>query len=271
MNNSASREELKYQALAGIAVAATEGVAVDMAARRGLAAAMRYIELNAGAMLIWDDKGEITVKAVEANLIEDKQTLLDAEETILNTLRKDHKLGQAYMEFGGEAEKSLFSVPLEIGNTQFGAVIGIKYGKAQLHEHNDFLKSLAAVMALAVGPKGTGEGMTTDEVDKKVTSERNAARVELAVAVNHHINNPLTALLGNLQLLNLKYQDLPEDVQKRLEVIENSARQISEVTKRLMSASQAETTEYINGLKMTDFFGEGQDNNNIEDEDNKEG
>ncbi|MEE9443718.1 MAG: histidine kinase dimerization/phospho-acceptor domain-containing protein [candidate division Zixibacteria bacterium] len=271
MDNSASREELKYRALAGIAVAAIEGVAIDMAARRGLAAAMRYIELNAGAMLLWDENGKILVKAVEANLIEDKQTLLDAEESILNNLRREHKLGQAYMEFGGETEKSLFTVPLEIGSIQFGAVIGIKDGKARLHEHDDFLKALAAVMALAAGPKGTGEGMTVDEVDKKVSSERNAARVELAVAVNHHINNPLTALLGNLQLLSLKHQDLPEDVQKRLEVIENSARQISEVTKRLMSASQAETTEYINGLKMTDFFGEGKENNNIADEDNKEG
>ena len=260
MDNSRSKDTLRYQALADVVLAATEGQVIDLVARKGLTAAIDYISLAAGALILWDEERNVIVKSIEALKPSDREILIETEDSLLYKLRGEHKLGAAYFELGGEEFKSVFSIPVEIGENQFGALIGIKYGRARLHEFDEFLRALAAALALASGQKTSGDISSVD-IAKKIAEERSAAQVEIAVAVNHHINNPLTALLGNLQLLSLKHQELPEDILRRLTIIEESARQISEVTKRLMSVSDAESTEYINGTKMTDFFGEGKKKN----------
>ncbi|MCK5125944.1 MAG: hypothetical protein KAR42_06795 [candidate division Zixibacteria bacterium] len=263
MKNSRSKDSLRYKALADVVLSATEGMVIDLVARKGLAAAIEYLDLASGALILWDNDRNVITKSVEAPKAADREILMETEDSILLTLRNDYKLGAAYFELGGEETKSVFSLPVEIGGLQFGAIIGIKYGRARLYESDEFLRSLASALALASGRKS--EGATEEEMKKKIDEERNAAQVEIAVAVNHYINNPLTALMGNLQLLSLKHQELPEDILRRLTVIEESARQISEVTKRLMSVSDADSTEYINGTKMTNFFGDEKDSNSDND------
>lgn len=271
MADSTDRHELKYRALAEVALAATGGMVIDLVAGKGLAAAIGYMNLAAGALILWDEEGTITCKSVEVAHERDREILLETEDSLLFMLRNDFHLRSAYLELAGEPARSVFSLPIEIDGRAFGALIGIKLDSGRLHEYDSFITALAAVLALAAAPKGSRDGLSRDEVEKMIADERNAAKVEIAVAVNHHINNPLTALLGNLQLLGLKYHDLDDDLKRRLTVIEESARQINEVTKRLMTVSQADTTDYINGMKMTDFFGEGKKDKPKGDDENDAG
>ncbi len=269
MKNADSKDNLMYRSLSAVVLTATEGKPIETSAGLGLSAAIEYIGLAAGALLLWDDNKDILVKTVEASEDADREILLETENSILFSLRSQYLLGTAYFELGGEEFKSIFSIPVEVGDSQFGALIGIKYGRTRLHEFDEFLRSLAAALALASGRSADG-GMSEEEIERKIVDERNAAQEEIAVAVNHHINNPLTALLGNLQLLSLKHQELPEDILRRLTIIEESARQISEVTKRLMSVSDAESTEYVNGTKMTDLLGDGKVSQNPEEDPDNE-
>lgn len=264
-----AKDELKYRALAEIALSAVAGIAIEQTAKKGLAAALEYIDLAAGALILWDERRTVTARAAEASRTEDKEALFEAEETLLTRLRKDFHLGVAYFELGEKEIKSLFSIPIESSGRQFGALIGIKTGRTRLYEFDEFLRALAAALALASRPAEKGQGLAGNDLAKKIAAERSEARLEIAIAVNHYINNPLTALLGNLQLLGLKHKDLPEEVRQKLSVIEDSARQIGEVTKRLMNAADAETTDYIDGIKMTDFFGKnarGKGNNSEDGE-----
>lgn len=257
---------LQYRALSAVVLAGTAGLGIEAVAGKGLTAAIEYLELAAGALLLWDDNKNVTVKAVEAISDADRDILMETEDSILYTLRTQYLLGTAYFELGGDQFKSVFSVPVEIKGKQFGALVGIRYGRARLHEYDEFIRSLAAALALSSGRRADGE-LSAEEIEQKIAEERIAAQEEIAVAVNHYINNPLTALLGNLQLLSLKHQELPEDILRRLTIIEESARQISEVTKRLMSISEADSTEYVNGTRMTDLLGDSKKKSDVGEED----
>ncbi len=86
-----------------------------------------------------------------------------------------------------------------------------------------------------------------------VKGERIAAILETAVALNHEINNPLTAVLGNTQLLLLQKDTLPEAVVAKINTIEKSAIRIREVTQKLMKIVEPITTNYTNNLDMLDI------------------
>jgi len=92
-----------------------------------------------------------------------------------------------------------------------------------------------------------------NEFDKLVKSERAAAITETTVTINHEINNPLTAILGNTQLLLMSKDKLPPDIAAKLQTIERSAVKIRETTAKLMSIIEPVTTPYVSGLEMIDI------------------
>jgi signal transduction histidine kinase len=255
MEDSSHREELRYRALAEAATAATAGTGIELAAQKGLAAAVEYIHLAAGALILWGDSGEVKVRSIEAVRDDDRRILLETEETLLAMLRKNFQVTAAYMELAGEPARAVFTLPIDVGGRQFGALIGIRLDKVRLHDYDEFLRALAAVLALAAYPGEAGAGATPAEIENRIKTERDTAIIELAVAINHEINNPLTALLGNLQLLMLKNKNLPEDIVDRLKVIEESANQIREVTGRLMKAAEAPSVTYTGSMRMIDLSG----------------
>ena len=88
--------------------------------------------------------------------------------------------------------------------------------------------------------------------NKMVNSERAAAVTETAVTVNHEINNPLTAILGNTQLLLMNKDKLTKETITKLETIEKSAIKIREVTDKLMTIIEPVRKHYASGLQMID-------------------
>jgi signal transduction histidine kinase len=91
------------------------------------------------------------------------------------------------------------------------------------------------------------------EFDRLIKSERAAAITETTVTINHEINNPLTAILGNTQLLLMSKDKLPADTISKLQTIERSAVKIRETTSKLMSIIEPVTTPYVSGLEMIDI------------------
>ena len=96
------------------------------------------------------------------------------------------------------------------------------------------------------------ERLKTD-FKKLVKSERTAAITQTAVTVNHEINNPLTAILGNTQLLLMGKEKLTGEVVAKLETIEKSAIQIRETTSKLMSIIEPVKSSYSSGMDMIDI------------------
>lgn len=79
---------------------------------------------------------------------------------------------------------------------------------------------------------------------------------QLAVSVNHEINNPLTGLMGTAELLLMDAARLDEKSRRDLKTIVEQGRRIQEVTNRLKSLNQLRTVPYGAHDTMLDLIGE---------------
>jgi len=86
-----------------------------------------------------------------------------------------------------------------------------------------------------------------------VMSEKMQSVVQTAVTINHEINNPLMAILGNTQLLLLKSESLEPELLEKLRLIEQSCLRIQKVTQKLMAMAEPKATFYTNGRRMVDI------------------
>jgi two-component system NtrC family sensor kinase len=86
-----------------------------------------------------------------------------------------------------------------------------------------------------------------------VKAERLGAIGQVGIAVRHEINNPLTTIIGNTELLIERHENADPDIKVRLEMILNNALRIAEIVKRLEGIKQDKVIEYLRGVTMTDL------------------
>jgi len=86
-----------------------------------------------------------------------------------------------------------------------------------------------------------------------VKAERLAAIGQVGIAMRHEINNPLTTIIGNTELLLDRIEGTEGELKKRLEIVLDNALRISEIVKRLQEIKKDKTVEYLKGVIMTDL------------------
>ena len=79
---------------------------------------------------------------------------------------------------------------------------------------------------------------------------------QTALAIQHEINNPLAALLSNVQLM-LMDDSLPADVRTLAEDMLAQSRRVANVVKRLSRLEEPKTVEYLTGEPMLDLSERG--------------
>jgi DNA-binding response OmpR family regulator len=75
---------------------------------------------------------------------------------------------------------------------------------------------------------------------------------ETTIALEHEINNPLSALLGHAELLLLE-DDLGAEQRAQLQVIREQARRIADVVRRLARLKNPQSVEDLAGARMIDL------------------
>jgi sigma-B regulation protein RsbU (phosphoserine phosphatase) len=75
---------------------------------------------------------------------------------------------------------------------------------------------------------------------------------ETTIALEHEINNPLSALLGHAELL-LMDKGLSEGQTEQLRIIQEQAARIAEVVRRLAKLKNPQSVEYLAGARMIDL------------------
>lgn len=75
---------------------------------------------------------------------------------------------------------------------------------------------------------------------------------ETTIAIEHEINNPLSALLGHAELL-LMDDGLTEQQRTQLQIIREQAAGIADVVRRLARLKNPQTVEYLSGARMIDL------------------
>jgi len=241
----------KLEIISQLAMASNEGASLDEAARQAIEASAQIVGLSAASMYLWDVQRQPTVNVTYAAGEEQRRKLLNLESDLFQSLRKDKNLATAFLSFGGDKPYHAFTVPLQHSGRLFGAMIGIQEGRRRAEIDNLFLETLSAVfsLSLAADKSGLAAGVSKEIIDKA----RLSAVTDTAVTVNHEVNNPLTAILGNVQLLLSRQQGLPEDTIKKLRVVEESALKIRDVTQRLLKLTHARSIEYSEGSTMLDI------------------
>jgi len=106
---------------------------------------------------------------------------------------------------------------------------------------------------------------TLEEVNKElletreqlVKAERLSTLTKLTVSLQHEINNPLTSVLAQSQVLIMKMnadQNVPMDfIKERLITIEREAKRIRELLRNLVNITEPVVREYIPGTEMIDI------------------
>ena len=242
----------KFEILRLLAIAGSQGEDLNKASQEALAMSADYVGLSAAALYLWDDNYKVTLTLTHASDEIHRERLEQLEHDLFQDLRKDKQLVSAYLSFGGDTPSHSFTLPLNHGKNIFGAVIGLQEGKKTIISEDIFLETLSALLALSyTAMTKTGDGATPsqDILDK----ERLSAILETAVTVNHEVNNPLTAILGNIQLLLMKREDLDQELKEKLKVIELSALKIRDVTQRLMRMTSPRSIDYSDGTRMIDI------------------
>ncbi|MCI0530717.1 MAG: hypothetical protein L0Y74_02035 [candidate division Zixibacteria bacterium] len=210
-------------------------------------------ELQAGYISIW--KGTETLTKVWSGSDSDRKLLELIEADLLSRLWKGYQVQSLYLNLEHDGARSVFSYPVKKGTEIAGAISGICAGPRNLTLEEEFIDTISNQIGIALSKQEgfPADASTPAQVAEKVKSARLNAILETAAALNHEVNNPLTAVLGNAQLLLLLADKLSPEVVEKLKAIEESALRIREVTSRLMKIIEPVTVEYASGLKMIDI------------------
>jgi DNA-binding response OmpR family regulator len=76
---------------------------------------------------------------------------------------------------------------------------------------------------------------------------------EMAVAVSHEINNPLTSVFACLHLLQNELANGPETVTEYLASLHTEMKRIQDIVGKLATATKASKTRYSSGINMIDL------------------
>jgi signal transduction histidine kinase len=244
-----NRDHERYSILKALATAAARDETLENTGRLALEQTAQLVQLSAMALYLWDDRRQPILHLTYSSSDREALRLSELESDLFDGLRREKQLVSAYFSFAGKPPLHSFTLPLRHGANIFGAVIGLQEGERTMLAEDDFLDALTATLALQAIAGGTTGAAPKELIEK----ERLAAINETAVTVNHEINNPLTAILGNVQLLLMHRKDLDDELRNKLNVIEASASKIRDVTQKLLRLTSSRTTEYAAGTSMIDL------------------
>ena len=241
----------RYQALSRLAIAAASGQPVDRLLEMAVTEAVSLVGLVAGAVRIFGESDK-DITGATAGTADAQRQLGDLEKTLLGQLRRNYSVRSLFMTLDLDGPAGLFSYPLKSGSTILGAVSGIARGERNLAVEEEFVAALAAMIVLI--------GRTGGEWPKAVTPDREAAIktqavVETAAAINHEINNPLMAVMGNVELLLRREAQIDPDTREKLHRIHEAATRIRQATQGLMRIVDARSMPYPGGSSIIDIEG----------------
>jgi signal transduction histidine kinase len=95
----------------------------------------------------------------------------------------------------------------------------------------------------------------SDAQARLLEAERLRGVTETVGTLNHEVNNPLSAISGNAQLLLRAARSLEADVRRKVESILESARRIQQVTSKMETLIRASSISYPGGEVILDVNG----------------
>ncbi len=110
---------------------------------------------------------------------------------------------------------------------------------------------------IAYGSLAISVGWLSEELhtfySRALRNERMAAIGQFAVAIRHEINNALTAIVTESQLLSAQGSSLTEDQKESAQSIHEAATRIATNIRKIANLSDAPVTTYAGDIMMVDL------------------
>lgn len=91
-----------------------------------------------------------------------------------------------------------------------------------------------------------------EQQESVMEEERLKVLLQMAGATAHELNQPLMALLGNIELMRMK-KGRPEQLEQYMDRMEEAGKRMSRIVKKIQQIRHTETREYVNGTWIIDL------------------
>lgn len=88
--------------------------------------------------------------------------------------------------------------------------------------------------------------------DQLIASEKRSTTMEVAGAAAHNLNQPLTSIMGSVELLASR-RDLPPDVRRRVNQIYDQLERMARAVHELSKVHRYQTTTYVGDTQILDL------------------
>jgi GAF domain-containing protein len=156
-------------------------------------------------------------------------------------------------------ESEFVKAPMIAKGEIIGTIMVSRIGRPISERDLNLLRILVEYAAIAVenGRLYYDVIRSQDELEKTqeqlVDAERLAAIGQLAVSINHEINNPLCTINMSAQLLRIELAQRSPESLSRLDGIEQAVQRIMNVTQKVSKMSKLRSTEYLPNQMMIDL------------------
>ncbi|MCK4403710.1 MAG: hypothetical protein KAW02_01345 [candidate division Zixibacteria bacterium] len=249
-----SIEYKKFLLLKNLAQKINSSVEMNQILQEALDGLLEILRLQCTSITLWDEKTKKTTNQIASGAIEKLKILRDFDQQVMEAMRKQIHMESIYATFDSEGPHSVFSYPIKRDGHTVGAIAGLVAGYKNLSPEEELFEALSHQLGIALTKASLWEAKIEGEIAEDVIkSERLKAMIETAVTINHEVNNPLAAVLGYVQLILSRPENLDSDTIDKLKKIETGALKIKEVTNRLLKIVEPVIVKYAGDVRMVDL------------------
>jgi K+-sensing histidine kinase KdpD len=249
-----SLDNKKFLILKNLAKEINTSVEMSQILQHALDGILDTLNLQCASVTLWEEETKKITHEIASGVIEKHKILHDFDIQVIKGLREKIYLESIYATLDADGPHTVFSYPIKCQGHIVGAIAGLMEGYKSLSAEEEFIEAVSHQIGLACVRDSLWEKRIGGEIQEDmIKSERLKAIVETAVTINHEVNNPLAAVLGYVQLLLHKPEELNPDAIEKLKKIETGALRIKEVTNRLLKIVEPVVVKYAGDIKMVDL------------------
>lgn len=244
----------KFLVLKNLAKEINTSAQMDQILQVALDGILNILNLQCASITLWEEKTKKITHEIASGAIEKHKILRDFDQHVIRGIRERIFLESIFATLDAEGPHTVFSYPIKCQGHIVGAFAGLIEGYKNLSAEEEFFEAISHEIGLSCTRDSLWEKQMGGEIQEDlIKSERLKAIVETAVTINHEVNNPLAAVLGYVQLLLHKPEELNPDAIAKLKKIETGALRIKEVTSRLLKIVEPVVVKYAGDIKMVDL------------------
>jgi len=240
---------------------------------RALEMVKSAVECDSASLFIYDEqKGtleEVATVGTRVDLIESTKFEMGAGLSAWVAKQRNSVLLPDVRKGQRDGFRSFISTPLIVGDKLTGVInIGHKQKNYFNEKHQRFLEIIASELANTIERSKSEEELVeknnalvvaNKEIEKQqqqiIEMEKYQILTQIAASISHEINNPLTAIIGNIDLILMKNTDIDEITEQKLRIVHKESKRIEKIIKKFRDIKKIVKKDYLGktGEKMIDI------------------